>query len=123
LGTTANQKKVFFNLRKAQSKISILDEGDMRLDSHHAQQTRAAHLRNASARRCSNQSNAISRWDDEGGASSAGDRSVRIHSSGIEQPVKGAVAPTHIEDCQSNSDVPGKGRFAVRGGVLRKKGR
>ena len=71
----------------------------------------------------SNQSNAISRWDDEGGASSAGDRSVRIHSSGIEQPVKGAVAPTHIEDCQSNSDVPGKGRFAVRGGVLRKKGR
>src|SRR6266436_5389440 len=32
LGTTANQKKVFFNLRKAQSKISILDDGDMRLD-------------------------------------------------------------------------------------------
>src|SRR5947209_163087 len=30
--TTANQKKVFFNLRKAQSKISILDDGDMRLD-------------------------------------------------------------------------------------------
>src|SRR6476659_9989035 len=32
IGTTANQKKVFFNLRKAQSKISILDDGDMRLD-------------------------------------------------------------------------------------------
>src|SRR4030095_1100979 len=32
MGTTANQKKVFFNLRKAQSKITILDEGDMRLD-------------------------------------------------------------------------------------------
>jgi RNA polymerase sigma-32 factor len=32
MGTTANQKKVFFNLRKAQSKISILDDGDMRLD-------------------------------------------------------------------------------------------
>ena len=32
MGTTANQKKVFFNLRKAQSKISILDEGDMRPD-------------------------------------------------------------------------------------------
>ena len=32
MGTTANQKKVFFNLRKAQNKISILDEGDMRLD-------------------------------------------------------------------------------------------
>src|SRR3989440_12906010 len=32
MGTTANQKKVFFNLRKAKSKISILDEGDMRLD-------------------------------------------------------------------------------------------
>jgi DNA-directed RNA polymerase sigma subunit (sigma70/sigma32) len=29
MGTTANQKKVFFNLRKAQSKISILDDGDM----------------------------------------------------------------------------------------------
>src|SRR5207247_6780811 len=32
MGTTANQKKVFFNLRKAQSKSSILDDGDMRLD-------------------------------------------------------------------------------------------
>src|SRR4030081_2532420 len=32
MGTTADQKKVFFNLRKAQSKISILDDGDMRLD-------------------------------------------------------------------------------------------
>src|SRR6266851_1310085 len=32
MGTTANQKRVFFNLRKAQSKISILDDGDMRLD-------------------------------------------------------------------------------------------
>src|SRR5712675_1586431 len=30
MGTTANQKKAFFNLSKAQSKISILDEGDMR---------------------------------------------------------------------------------------------
>src|ERR1700751_1046030 len=32
MGTSANQKKVFFNLRKAQSKISILDYGDMRQD-------------------------------------------------------------------------------------------
>src|SRR5258706_659812 len=32
MGTTANQKKVFFNLRKAKSKISILDDRDMRLD-------------------------------------------------------------------------------------------
>src|SRR5436305_12069522 len=32
MGTSANQKKVFFNLRKAQTKISILDDGDMRLD-------------------------------------------------------------------------------------------
>src|SRR5260221_5582323 len=32
IGTTANQKKVFFNLRKAQSKISVLSDGDMRLD-------------------------------------------------------------------------------------------
>ena len=32
MGTTANQKKLFFNLRKTQSKISILDDGDMRLD-------------------------------------------------------------------------------------------
>ena len=30
MGTTANQKKLFFNLRKAKSKISVLDEGDMR---------------------------------------------------------------------------------------------
>ena len=51
----------------------------------------------------SNQSNAISRSDDEGDAPSAGDRSVRKHSSGIEQPVKGAVAPTHTEDCQSRA--------------------
>src|ERR1019366_5558968 len=32
MGTTANQKKVFFNLRKTQNKISILDDGDMRPD-------------------------------------------------------------------------------------------
>jgi RNA polymerase sigma-32 factor len=32
VGTTANQKKLFFNMRKAKSKISVLDEGDMRLD-------------------------------------------------------------------------------------------
>src|SRR5713226_10216662 len=32
MGTTANQKKLFFNLRKAKSKISVLDEGDMRPD-------------------------------------------------------------------------------------------
>ncbi|MES2165676.1 MAG: RNA polymerase factor sigma-32, partial [Pseudomonadota bacterium] len=30
MGTTANQKKLFFNLRKAKSKISALEEGDMR---------------------------------------------------------------------------------------------
>src|SRR5262245_58470773 len=32
IGTTANQKKLFFNLRKAKSKISALSEGDMRQD-------------------------------------------------------------------------------------------
>ncbi len=32
MGTTANQKKLFFNLRKAKSKISAFDEGDMRPD-------------------------------------------------------------------------------------------
>jgi RNA polymerase sigma-32 factor len=32
LGTTANQKKLFFNLRKTKSKISALDEGDLRPD-------------------------------------------------------------------------------------------
>lgn len=32
MGTAANQKKLFFNLRKAQSKFSILDKGDMRPD-------------------------------------------------------------------------------------------
>src|SRR5690349_10172040 len=30
MGTTANQKKLFFNLRKAKSRISALDEGDLR---------------------------------------------------------------------------------------------
>src|SRR5262249_61907334 len=29
---TANQKKLFFNLRKAKSKISALEEGDLRPD-------------------------------------------------------------------------------------------
>ncbi len=32
MGSTANQKKLFFNLRKAKSKISALEEGDMRPD-------------------------------------------------------------------------------------------
>jgi RNA polymerase sigma-32 factor len=30
MGTTASQKKLFFNLRKAKSRISALDEGDLR---------------------------------------------------------------------------------------------
>jgi RNA polymerase sigma-32 factor len=32
MGTTANQKKLFFNLRKAKSKISALEDGDLRHD-------------------------------------------------------------------------------------------
>jgi RNA polymerase sigma-32 factor len=32
MGATANQKKLFFNLRKAKSRISALEEGDMRPD-------------------------------------------------------------------------------------------
>jgi RNA polymerase sigma-32 factor len=32
MGTTANQKKLFFNLRKAKSKISALGEGDLSTD-------------------------------------------------------------------------------------------
>jgi RNA polymerase sigma-32 factor len=32
MGTTANQKNLFFNLRKAKSKISALEEGDLRPD-------------------------------------------------------------------------------------------
>lgn len=32
MGTTANQKKLFFNLRKAKSRISALDEGDLKPD-------------------------------------------------------------------------------------------
>jgi RNA polymerase sigma-32 factor len=32
LGTTVNQRKLFFNLRKAKSAISALDEGDMQPD-------------------------------------------------------------------------------------------
>jgi RNA polymerase sigma-32 factor len=32
MGTSANQKKLFFKLRQAKSRISVLDEGDMRPD-------------------------------------------------------------------------------------------
>jgi RNA polymerase sigma-32 factor len=32
IGTTANQKKLFFNLRKAKSRISALEEGDLNPD-------------------------------------------------------------------------------------------
>src|SRR6266852_1792551 len=32
MGTTVNQKKLFFNLRKAKNKISALDEGDLHPD-------------------------------------------------------------------------------------------
>src|SRR5436305_344976 len=32
MGTTANQKKLFFNLRKAKSKIAALQDGDLRPD-------------------------------------------------------------------------------------------
>src|SRR6202047_1319396 len=32
IGTTANQKKLFFNLRKAKSRMSALEEGDLRPD-------------------------------------------------------------------------------------------
>src|SRR5438874_870678 len=32
MGTTANQKKLFFNLRKAKSRIFALEEGDLRPD-------------------------------------------------------------------------------------------
>ncbi len=32
MATTANRRKLFFNLRKAKAKISVLDDGDMRHD-------------------------------------------------------------------------------------------
>src|SRR5579871_3604174 len=32
MGTTANQKRLFFNLRKAKGQISALDEGDLKPD-------------------------------------------------------------------------------------------
>ncbi|MFZ0109047.1 MAG: RNA polymerase factor sigma-32, partial [Pseudolabrys sp.] len=32
MATTANRRKLFFNLRKAKNKISVIDEGDMRHD-------------------------------------------------------------------------------------------
>jgi RNA polymerase sigma-32 factor len=32
MGTSVNQKKLFFNLRKAKSKISVLEEGDLQPD-------------------------------------------------------------------------------------------
>ena len=58
--TTVNQKKLFFNLRKAKSKISALEEGDLRPDqvkliacrrADHAQGTsrRVRHLARARA--------------------------------------------------------------------------
>jgi RNA polymerase sigma-32 factor len=34
MGTTANQKKLFFNLRKAKSRINALEEGDLRPDQN-----------------------------------------------------------------------------------------
>ena len=60
MGTTTNQKKLFFNLRKAKSKISALEEGDLRPDqvkliacrrADHAQGTsrRVRHLARARA--------------------------------------------------------------------------
>jgi RNA polymerase sigma-32 factor len=35
MGTTANQKKLFFNLRKAKSRMSAREEGDLRPDQVH----------------------------------------------------------------------------------------
>ena len=32
MGTTANQKKLFFNLRKVKSQIEALEDGDLRPD-------------------------------------------------------------------------------------------
>ena len=40
MGTTAAQKKLFFNLRKAKSEISALEEGDMHPDQVHLIATR-----------------------------------------------------------------------------------
>jgi RNA polymerase sigma-32 factor len=40
LGTTASQRKLFFNLRKVKSRIAALDEGDMRPDQVRAIATR-----------------------------------------------------------------------------------
>ncbi|HEV2363860.1 MAG TPA: RNA polymerase sigma factor RpoH [Caulobacteraceae bacterium] len=40
MGTTAAQKKLFFNLRKAKSEISALDEGDLHPDQVHQIATR-----------------------------------------------------------------------------------
>jgi RNA polymerase sigma-32 factor len=34
MGTTANQKKLFFNLRKAKNKINALEDGDLRPDQN-----------------------------------------------------------------------------------------
>ena len=40
MGTTANQKKLFFNLRKAKSQISALEDGDLKPDQVKAIATR-----------------------------------------------------------------------------------
>jgi RNA polymerase sigma-32 factor len=44
MGTTANQKKLFFNLRKAKSRISAIEEGDLRADLRGRQFGRVAGL-------------------------------------------------------------------------------
>jgi RNA polymerase sigma-32 factor len=42
MGTTANQKKLFFNLRKAKGRISALEEGDLKSDQVKTIATRLA---------------------------------------------------------------------------------
>jgi RNA polymerase sigma-32 factor len=51
MGTTANQKKLFFNLRKAKSQISALSEGDLHPDQVKTIATRSHRNEPASGRR------------------------------------------------------------------------
>ena len=71
MGTTANQKKLFFNLRKAKSQISALDEGDLRpdqvkADRHQARRARAGGDRDEPPPRRRRSLNAPIRADGDG---------------------------------------------------------
>src|SRR6476661_7693623 len=162
MGTSANQKKVFFNLRKAQSKISVLNDGDMRLDqvkiiarrtgvtetdviymnrrlggdasrnaavraddarrergvreppqgavrcAHRAQHARAAHLRNASARRGTDHARGAGRGIRRLARARAPDRAERLREGAerSEAPRRGDGDPGASAGALASNPLP-----------------